>query len=263
MMVSEYRSRYSLRKLSVGVASVLLGTTVYGYNVAHADENVAADDSSNSAQAGSVNQPYADHVTCSKQADVNMEGNQPVENSSENSNVNQQVTVVNNNVQTATFNLNNAQPVVGLTTSLIVNDPNHVAPAGQSKAQWDSFDWLTQTDTGKPPVSAQITNYMFRWGFNGTLRLNADQLSRAQTIDLFEITQRSNNSGRTTQSFENNGTPFTLNGHRVGYFHLSADLIPSGYNTVWQPWTRMRMQLVIDHPLTNINGVQRVKVDVP
>ena len=262
-MVTERRSRYSLRKLSVGVASVLLGTTVYGYNVAHADENVAVDNSSNNAQAGSVNQPYADHVTCSKQADVNMEGNQPAENSSENSNVNQQVMVVNNNIQTATFNLNNAQPVVGLTTSLMVNDPNRVAPAGQSKAQWDSFDWLTQTDTGKPPVSAQITNYMFRWGFNGTLRLSADQLSRAQTIDLFEITQRSNNSGRTTQSFENNGTPFTLNGQQVGYFHLSADLIPSGYNTVWQPWTRMRMQLVIDHPLTDISGVQRVKVDVP
>ena len=107
-MVTERRSRYSLRKLSVGVASVLLGTTVYGYNVAHADENVAVDDNSNSVQAGSVNQPYVDHVTCSKQSDVNVEGNQPLENSSENSNVNQQVTLVSDNVQTATFNLNNA-----------------------------------------------------------------------------------------------------------------------------------------------------------
>lgn len=36
-MVTKMVPHYGLRKLSVGVASVLLGTTIYGYNVAHAD----------------------------------------------------------------------------------------------------------------------------------------------------------------------------------------------------------------------------------
>ena len=153
-MVTKMVPHYGLRKLSVGVASVLLGTTIYGYNVAHADTlSVGNTNENENANAGGQ-VPYEDgNVTAENEGQVNNQANV----------VNDQQTFYADSLAVLNLN-NNYQNVNSQQVEREVSESKVVA-SGNSNDPRITGKWMTtQKDTsGNAQAVEHEIKSSFQW----------------------------------------------------------------------------------------------------
>ena len=153
-MVTKMVPHYGLRKLSVGVASVLLGTTIYGYNVAHADTLSVGNTNENENTNAGGQVPYEDgNVTAENEGQVNNQANV----------VNDQQTFYADSLAVLNLN-NNYQNVNSQQVEREVSESKVVA-SGNSNDPRITGKWMTtQKDTsGNAQVVEHEIKSSFQW----------------------------------------------------------------------------------------------------
>ncbi|MGK4127315.1 YSIRK-type signal peptide-containing protein, partial [Ligilactobacillus saerimneri] len=147
--------RYSLRKLNVGVASVLLGVTIFGFNVLIDQTKVSADTTAISAMDTSTSSKNLDD----KETLVNKTGVVPATNNNSGSNsINSVDTTASDNVGKEAASTNNEETVpstnntnVGSSNSMDksapINDDKAVQPANNAKDTTETTSVVTPTST--------------------------------------------------------------------------------------------------------------------
>ena len=151
---------YGLRKLSVGVASVLLGTTIYGYNVAHADTLSVGNTNENENTDAGGQVPYQEGKNTNAVND-----NEQQTNNQENV-VNDQQTPYADSL--AVLDLNNNYQNVGSQYVEREVSESKVAVSGNSNDPRITGKWMTNqkdTSTNNETVVRDIKP-SFQWDKN-------------------------------------------------------------------------------------------------
>ena len=269
---------WGLRKLSVGVASVLLGTTAYlGMGsgvVVHADtiasnNNASAGVAANSKGVISQDLYQSDDLQTDKvQALANNMGtaqavNQTVDRAvtnSKNSSNNQDVQLDYQAPKQSVSGLQGPNPYVVLAANLSTNYSSNAQLENINLHGWSaSYKDLSPDKT----ITIDTSQANTRIGFNGKFRLSADQLNKAGSIKLFSIVQTSDTNAYNSISLENNDSAFVLDGKTLGHYHLSIDERTADAKDFNPKFKRLTLSLVIDHPLGNASGSRELNVNVP
>lgn len=267
---------WGLRKLSVGVASVLLGTTAYlGMGsgvVVHADtipSNNNADVVADSKGAMSQGLYQSDDLqTTKEQASANDVGtvqavdqnvNRAVTNSKNSSN-NQAVQLDYQSSKQSVSGLQEANPYVVLAANLSTNYSSNAQLENINLTGWSAnYKDLSADKT----ITIDTSQANTRIGFDGKFRLSADQLNKAGSIKLFSIVQTSDTNAYNSISLENNDSAFVLDGKTLGHYHLSIDERTADAKDFNPKFKRLTLSLVIDQPLGNASGSRELNVNVP
>ena len=183
--MSEQKQKYALRKLPIGVASVLLGTVAVGMGTvqtAHADTTTD----------NTANQQVAEHkVGGEKLTDKLANSQSTTNNTPQDKDISTtntlNVSQANNNQKDVQKNVQNK--TVTLTDNKVAATNNNQQQVNQAKV--NDFNWVMQG--AKDGVQDQTVQNAQRFGFNAKVTLSADQVNHAQTIHLFRMNQISNN----------------------------------------------------------------------
>ena len=163
--------RYSLRKLNVGVASVLLGVTIFGFNVLIDQTKVSANTTAISAKDTSTASINLDD----KQTLVNKTGVVPATNNNSGStSINSADTTASDNVDKEAISTNNEETVpstnntnVGSSNSMDksapINDDKAVQPANNAKDTTETTSVVTPTSTDPTTSNNEEASTSLPW----------------------------------------------------------------------------------------------------
>ncbi|MDY4003864.1 MAG: YSIRK-type signal peptide-containing protein [Ligilactobacillus saerimneri] len=163
--------RYSLRKLNVGVASVLLGVTIFGFNVLIDQTKVSADTTAISAKDTSTASINLDD----KQTLVNKTGVVPATNNNSGStsinsadttasdNVDKEAISTNNEETVPSTNNTNVVPSNSMDKSAPINDDKAVQPANNAKDTTETTSVVTPTSTDPTTSNNEEASTSLPW----------------------------------------------------------------------------------------------------
>uniref|UniRef100_UPI0024B92C93 YSIRK-type signal peptide-containing protein n=1 Tax=Ligilactobacillus saerimneri TaxID=228229 RepID=UPI0024B92C93 len=179
--------RYSLRKLNVGVASVLLGVTIFGFNVLIDQTKVSANTTAISAKDTSTASINLDDkqtlvnktgvvpaTNDDKQTLVNKTGVVPATNNSGSTSINSADTTASDNVDKEAISTNNEETVpstnntnVGSSNSMDksapINDDKAVQPANNAKDTTETTSVVTPTSTDPTTSNNEEASTSLPW----------------------------------------------------------------------------------------------------
>lgn len=256
--MSEQKQKYALRKLPIGVASVLLGTVAVGMGTvqtAHADtttDNTASQQVTENKVGG---EKLTDKVANSQPTTNNTPQDKDI-STTNTLNVNQ----ANNNQKAVQNNVQNT--AAALTNNKVAVTNNNQQQVNQAKI--NDFNWVMQGV--KDGVQDQTVQNAQRFGFNAKITLSADQVNHAQTIHLFRMNQISNNKGvnkydgMSSYWPENSGASLYYQGQYLG--NITAT--PHNINTpkaAWPVVDYVDYYLNIQNPIKNAIGEQQISIN--
>lgn len=231
--VGSMEPHYGLRKLSIGVASVLLGMSIYG-TVGHADpvnisENANVDQGmsnvNNNANGQVVLQGKATSVAPSSQnVEEEGTGKQQVWTTS-NVDSDQQLQMNNNATQNVVINDQQLQVNLASQENPKVQNEKIVFDHNFSQGTYDP-----ETNTVSGDIAGDLT-----WTYTASVDIDASLLSGTESIDLgvspFAWTTKINgqevSSNMEDPAFGLNGVPIYIHGQNVGTWNWSQ-IVPNG-----------------------------------
>lgn len=256
--MSEQKQKYALRKLPIGVASVLLGTVAVGMGTvqtAHADTTTDNTASQQVAENKVGGEKLTDKLANSQPTTNNTPQDKDI-STTNTLNVNQ----TNNNQKAVQNNVQNTAAT--LADNKVAATNNNQQQVNQAKI--DDFNWVMQG--AKDGVQDQTVQNSQRFGFNAKITLSADQVNHAQTIHLFRMNQISNNKdansfgGMTTYSPENSGSSLYYQGQYLGNITATPHYINKTY-WGWQIPDYIDYYLNISNPIKNAIGEQQISIN--
>lgn len=256
--MSEQKQKYALRKLPIGVASVLLGTVAVGMGTvqtAHADTTNDNTASQQVAENKVDGEKLTDKLTNSQQNTNNTPQDKDI-STTNTLNVSQ----ANNNQKDAQKNVQNTAAT--LADNKVAATNNNQQQINQAKV--NDFNWVMQG--AKDGVQDQTVQNAQRFGFNAKITLSADQVNHAQQIHLFRMNQISNNKGAnsfggmTTYSPENSGSSLYYQGQYLGNITATPHYINKTY-WGWQIPDYVDYYLNVQNPIKNAIGEQQISIN--
>lgn len=257
--MSEQKQKYALRKLPIGVASVLLGTVAVGMGAVqtvHADTTTDNTASQQVAENKVGGDKLTDKVVNSQPTTNNTPQDKDI-STTNTLNVNQ----TNNNQKAVQKNVQNTAATLNDNKVATTNNNNQQQV---NQAKLNDFNWVMQGV--KDGVQDQTVQNAQRFGFNAKITLSYDQVNHAQTIHLFRMNQISNNKGvnkydgMSSYWPENSGASLYYQGKYLG--NITAT--PHNLNTpktAWPVVDYVDYYLNIQNPIKNAIGEQQISIN--
>ena len=254
--IGERESHYGLRKLSIGVASVLLGISVYGV-VGHADNEVPISDSKNnvsvSKNVGDVN----DQVVLQNKTGGDSPGTQ---------NIGRQGIRNQENAVSDVRDSQNTLNISGVQND--VKPQNNAAAVNDSKVQVNndniaknvSGDWYWNRNivSNQDIIHSIIGNDTYRMGLSLSFDLDGSQLKTGNVIDVAKLTQSSDFQGESSFVPESTSVPVSIQGQDVGYLELTPQGTSAPAESIGVRFSELDYRLHVTAANLDFQGTQHV-----
>lgn len=258
--IGEREPHYGLRKLSIGVASVLLGISIYGV-VGHADNEVPVSGSKNnvsvSKNVGDDNLNANDQVVLqSKTGGDNPAGAQNVEGEGTR---NQENVAVNGRQSVKENTLNTSGVQNGNSNRAAVND-SKVQVNSDNTAKNVSGDWYWNRNivSNQGTIQSIIGNDTYRMGLSLSFDVDGSQLKAGNIIDIAKLTQISDSQGESSFVPESTSVPVSIQGQNVGYLELTPQGTSAPAESIGVRFSELDYRLHVTAANLDFQGTQHV-----